>query len=118
MTKDAEKLPIGAVVLYEHGEKRCPMVIVAYAPESKRDPETLYFATEYRGDFIYAEWPNLPMYSADFLTFSLEAGWTTGNADREFFKDTGKRVKVAPYKPRLRTKEVPPLPVYNIPQID
>lgn len=98
----SDKLPIGAVVLYEHGEKRCPMVIVGYAPDSARDPETLYFATEYRGDFIYAEWPNLPLYSTDFLTFKLEAGWTTGNADRHLFTDTGKRVKVVPYKAHKR----------------
>jgi hypothetical protein len=98
-----EKLPIGAVVEYEYNGRRCPMVIVAYAPDSARDPETLYFATEYRGDLTYVEWPNLPLYSLDFLIFNLEAGWNVGNADRHLFKDTGKRVKVEPYKPRPRS---------------
>jgi hypothetical protein len=98
-----DKLPIGAVALFEHGEKRCPMVIVYHSEGTGRDPETLYFAVEYRGDFIYQEWPDLPMHSLDFLIFSLESGWTVGNADRHLFKDTGKRVKVRPYeykKPR------------------
>lgn len=90
-------LPIGAVVLYEHEEKRCPMVIVAHSPGTARDPETLYFAREHRGDLIHVAPPDAPMYSLDYLTYNLEAGWGVGNCDRHLLKDTGKRVKVIPY---------------------
>lgn len=99
-----DKLPIGAVVNYEFGEKKCPMVIVAHAPDSARDPdENLYFAVEYRGDLTYEAWPDLPMYSTDFLVYNLQIGWSVGNADQHLFRDTGKRVKVAPFKPRSRS---------------
>lgn len=78
------------------------MVVVGCSEGPAGGPETLYFATEYRGDFIYMEWPDLPLYSLDFLIFNLEAGWSIGNADRHLFKDTGKRVKVRPFERKAR----------------
>lgn len=99
----SEKLPTGAVVVYEFGEKRCLMVIVGHAPDSARDPdEHLYFATEYRGEFEYPAWPDLPLYSTEFLIYNLEVGWSVGNADRHLFRDTFKRVKVVKYRPHPR----------------
>lgn len=90
-------LPIGAVVMFEQEERRCRMVIVAQSPEPARDPEMLYFAVQYRGDLVYVGWPDLPLYSLEFLSYHLESGWTVGNADRHLFTDTCTRVRVLPY---------------------
>lgn len=84
----ADILPIGAKVIYEFEGKRCPMVIVQHSPGRPGD-EMLYMAAEQP-----IEPPDAKIYSLDYLTYNLLAGWFVGNCDRHLFTDTGERVKV------------------------
>ena len=82
-------LPVGARVIYEFEGRRCPMVIVAHSPGPRAGDQLLYMAAEEP-----IEPPDAKLYSLDYLTYVLHAGWHVGHADRGSFTDTGERVKV------------------------
>ena len=96
MTKKHDVLPVGAVVIFAHEERRAKMVVVAVSPPPKRDEDTLYMLAENP----ISQPTDWALYSLPSLVYRVHAGWTAGNVDRDLLTDTGERVKV-----RCITKE-------------